>query len=63
MEGTGPRVDQQQLHVTRILRTVYLGYDRVGLFSIDRVIDLVPVDMCVNAMITVAWETARSEHR
>jgi len=28
----------------------------------DKVVDLVPVDMCVNAMIAVAWETAMTEH-
>ena len=50
-------------NITRILRTAYLGYDRMGKCSIDKVVDLVPVDMCVNAVITVAWETARSEHR
>ena len=28
----------------------------------DKVVDLVPVDMCVNAMIAVAWEIAMTEH-
>jgi hypothetical protein len=40
-----------------------MGYDRVGLFTVDKVGDLVPVDMCVNAMIAIAWETAKSENR
>ncbi|GFG36354.1 hypothetical protein Cfor_05961 [Coptotermes formosanus] len=49
--------------VTRILRGVYLGRTRVGRFSDGKVADLVPVDMCVNAMIATAWETATSNHR
>lgn len=49
--------------VTRVLRTAYLGYDRVGLFTVDKVADLIPVDMCVNAIIAVAWETAISDNR
>lgn len=49
--------------ITRVLRTAYMGYDRVGLFTVDKVGDLVPVDMCVNAMIAIAWETAKSENR
>ncbi|GFG36353.1 hypothetical protein Cfor_05960, partial [Coptotermes formosanus] len=49
--------------VTRILRGVYLGRTRVGRFNDGKVADLVPVDMCVNAMIAIAWETATSNHR
>jgi len=50
-------------NITCILRTAYLGYDTVELCNIDKFIDLVPVNMCINAVITVAWEAARSEHR
>jgi hypothetical protein len=40
-----------------------MGYDRVGIFRVEKVGDMVPVDMCVNAMIATAWETAKSEYR
>ncbi|GFG37477.1 hypothetical protein Cfor_06217, partial [Coptotermes formosanus] len=49
--------------ITRVLRTAYMGYDRVGIFRVEKVGDMVPVDMCVNAMIATAWETAKSEYR
>lgn len=45
------------------MRAAYLGRTRVGLFNGGKVADLVPVDMCVNAMIAVAWEIAMSNHR
>jgi hypothetical protein len=45
------------------LRAAYLGRTRVGIVNGGKVVDLVPVDMCVNAMIAVAWETATSNHR
>ena len=49
--------------ITRILRAAYLGRTHTGLFNGGKVADLVPVDMCVNAMIAVAWETAMSNQR
>ncbi|XP_021915757.1 fatty acyl-CoA reductase 1-like isoform X2 [Zootermopsis nevadensis] len=48
--------------ITIILYNAYLGHTRVGLFDLQKVCDLVPVDMCVNAMIATAWETAESSH-
>jgi hypothetical protein len=50
-------------NITRILRTAYLGYDRVGICNVDKVADIVPADMCVNAMVAVARETAKHEKR
>jgi len=48
--------------ITSILRTSYVGYDKVGLCDID----IVPVDMCVcgcvNAIIVVAWEKTKSDN-
>jgi len=49
--------------ITRIVRAAFLGRTRVGLFNGGKAAELVPVDMCVNAMIAVAWETAMSNHR
>jgi hypothetical protein len=63
MERARPRWIHNSYNITRILRTAYLGYDRVGKCNINKIVDLVPVDMFVNAMIAVAWETASSEHR
>lgn len=51
------------LTITRILYGAYLGRTRVGLFDLGKISDLVPVDMCANAMIAVAWETAEYSHR
>jgi hypothetical protein len=45
------------------VRAAFLGRTRVGLFNGGKAAELVPVDMCVNAMIAVAWETAMSNHR
>jgi len=50
-------------NITRILRTAYLGYDRVGMCNVGKVADIVPADMCVNAMVAVARETAKPENR
>jgi len=47
-------------NITRILHTVYLGYDRDGKCSINKVVDLVPEDMCLNAMIAFGWIDSRS---
>jgi fatty acyl-CoA reductase len=49
--------------ITRILCAAYMGHTRVGLFSGRKVGDLVPVDMCVNALIAIAWETATFGYR
>ena len=49
-------------NITRILRTVYLGYDRVGMCNVGKVADMVLADMCVKVMIAVAWETAYSHN-
>jgi fatty acyl-CoA reductase len=50
-------------NINRILYGAYIGRVRVGLMDLRKTGDLVPVDMCVNAMIATAWETAESGHR
>ena len=37
----------------------YLGEKRVILCDSRKVTDIIPVDMCVNSMLAVAWETAK----
>jgi fatty acyl-CoA reductase len=49
--------------ITRILAEIYLGRSQIGLFDNEKVSDFIPVDMCANAMIAVAWETALSGKR
>jgi len=41
-------------NITCILRTAYLGYDRVSMCDVNKVADIVPTDMSVNVMIAVA---------
>jgi fatty acyl-CoA reductase len=49
--------------VTKILADFYLGLTPIGVFQYGKVSDFVPVDMCANAMIAIAWETAVSGYR
>ena len=49
-------------NTARILHTVCLGYDTVSMCNVRKLADIVPTDMCVNEMITVAWETAKSHN-
>ena len=44
---------ENSYNITRILRSVYLGYDRVRMYNVGKLADIVPADMYVNAMIAV----------
>ncbi|PNF39259.1 hypothetical protein B7P43_G16960 [Cryptotermes secundus] len=49
--------------VTRILADLYLGRTQICLYHDRKVCDLIPVDMCANAMIAIGWETAMAVYR